>query len=69
VHPYESFDYVAKRIAAAGYGALCVTVDSPMTGFRVRNKTNRFHPDRRVWSGSVPARMCWWRWRLEPTRW
>lgn len=52
VHPYESFDYVAKRIAAAGYDALCVTVDSPMMGFRVRNKMNRFHPDRRVWSGN-----------------
>ena len=53
VHPYESFDYVAKRIVAAGYGALCVTVDFPMAGFRVRNKMNRFRPDRRVWEGNV----------------
>jgi isopentenyl diphosphate isomerase/L-lactate dehydrogenase-like FMN-dependent dehydrogenase len=53
VHPYESFDYVAKRIVAAGYDALCVTVDSPMTGFRARNKMNRFRPDRRVWGGNV----------------
>jgi isopentenyl diphosphate isomerase/L-lactate dehydrogenase-like FMN-dependent dehydrogenase len=52
LHPYESFDYVAKRIVAAGYDALCVTVDSPMTGFRARNKMNRFRPDRQVWSGN-----------------
>ena len=52
LHPYESFDYVAKRIVAAGYDALCVTVDSPMMGFRARNKMNRFRPDRRVWSGN-----------------
>jgi isopentenyl diphosphate isomerase/L-lactate dehydrogenase-like FMN-dependent dehydrogenase len=53
VHPYESFEYAAKRIAAAGYDALCVTVDCPMTGFRVRSKMARFHPDRRVWAGNV----------------
>jgi isopentenyl diphosphate isomerase/L-lactate dehydrogenase-like FMN-dependent dehydrogenase len=52
LHPYESFDYAAKRIVAAGYDTLCVTVDSPMTGFRARNKMNRFRPDRRVWSGN-----------------
>jgi isopentenyl diphosphate isomerase/L-lactate dehydrogenase-like FMN-dependent dehydrogenase len=53
VHPYESLDYVVKRIVAAGYDALCVTVDSPMTGFRTRNKMNRFYPDRRVWEGNM----------------
>ncbi len=53
LHPYESFDHVAKRVRAAGYGALCVTVDCPMTGFRARNKMNRFHPDRSLWQGNV----------------
>jgi isopentenyl diphosphate isomerase/L-lactate dehydrogenase-like FMN-dependent dehydrogenase len=55
VHPYQSFEYAAKRIAAVGYDALCVTVDCPMMGFRVRDKMNRFHPDRRVWSGNAPG--------------
>jgi isopentenyl diphosphate isomerase/L-lactate dehydrogenase-like FMN-dependent dehydrogenase len=53
VHPYESFDHVAKRVRAAGYEALCVTVDCPMTGFRARSRMNRYHPDRRLWSGNV----------------
>lgn len=52
VHPYESFPYVAKRIRDAGYDALCVTVDCPMTGFRVRSAMTRSHPDRRVWAGN-----------------
>ncbi len=53
LHPYESFDHVAKRIRAAGYDALCVTVDCPVMGFRVRSRMNRFRPDRAVWSGNV----------------
>jgi len=53
LHPYESFDYVAKRIRAAGYSALCVTVDCPVMGFRVRSRMNRFRPDPAVWSGNV----------------
>ena len=53
VHPYESFDHVAKRVRAAGYEALCVTVDCPMTGFRARSRMNRYHPDRAIWSGNV----------------
>jgi isopentenyl diphosphate isomerase/L-lactate dehydrogenase-like FMN-dependent dehydrogenase len=53
LHPYESFDHVAKRIRAAGYTALCVTVDCPVTGFRVRSRMNRFRPDPAVWSGNV----------------
>jgi isopentenyl diphosphate isomerase/L-lactate dehydrogenase-like FMN-dependent dehydrogenase len=53
LHPYESFDFVAKRIRVAGYGALCVTVDCPVMGFRVRSKMNRFRPDPAVWSGNV----------------
>jgi isopentenyl diphosphate isomerase/L-lactate dehydrogenase-like FMN-dependent dehydrogenase len=53
LHPYESFSHVAKRVRAAGYGALCVTVDCPMTGYRVRNRMNRYHPDVSIWMGNV----------------
>lgn len=53
LHPYESFDSVAKRIRAAGYTALCVTVDCPVMGFRVRSRMSRFRPDPVVWSGNV----------------
>ncbi len=53
LHPFDSFDYVADRIAAAGYQALCVTVDCPMTGWRARSRMNRFHPDPAVWRGNV----------------
>jgi isopentenyl diphosphate isomerase/L-lactate dehydrogenase-like FMN-dependent dehydrogenase len=53
LHPYESFDHVAKRVRAAGYDALCVTVDCPITGFRVRSRMNRFRPDPAVWAGNV----------------
>ena len=53
LHPYESFGHVAKRVRAAGYDALCVTVDCPMTGFRAGNKMNRFRPDRSLWAGNV----------------
>jgi len=53
LHPYDSFDSVAKRIHAAGYSALCVTVDCAAMGFRVRSRMNRFRPDRAVWGGNV----------------
>ena len=53
LHPYVSFEHVAKRIAAAGYSALCVTVDCPVMGFRVRSRMNRFRPDPAVWGGNV----------------
>ncbi len=53
LHPYDSFGHVARRVRAAGYDALCVTVDCPQTGFRARNRMNRFHPDRGVWAGNV----------------
>ncbi|HSZ38521.1 MAG TPA: alpha-hydroxy acid oxidase [Trebonia sp.] len=52
VHPYESFPYAAKRIKEAGYDALCVTVDCPMTGFRVRNKMAQFRPGYGIWAGN-----------------
>ena len=54
LHPYESFDHAAKRIQAAGYDALCVTVDCPRTGWRTADKMHRFRPDLRVWSGNKP---------------
>jgi 4-hydroxymandelate oxidase len=53
LHPYDSFDAVAARIKAAGYDALCVTVDCQVVGFRARNRMARFRPDRAVWSGNV----------------
>jgi isopentenyl diphosphate isomerase/L-lactate dehydrogenase-like FMN-dependent dehydrogenase len=53
LHPFESFDSVARRIKAAGYDALCVTVDCATMGWRVKNKMSRGHPDPAVWSGNV----------------
>jgi len=53
LHPYESFDAVAARIKAAGYDALCVTVDCPVVGFRARNRMARFRPDPAIWFGNV----------------
>jgi 4-hydroxymandelate oxidase len=53
LHPYDSFDATAARIKAAGYDALCVTVDCPVMGFRTRNRTQRFGFDPAVWAGNV----------------
>jgi 4-hydroxymandelate oxidase len=53
LYPYESFDHMAKRIRAAGYAALCVTVDGGVMGSRERNRVNRFSPDPAVFSGNV----------------
>jgi len=53
LHPYDSFEYSAARIKAAGYDALCVTVDCPIVGFRTRNRTGRFHLDPKIWRGNV----------------
>ena len=53
LHPHDSFDFSAARIKAAGYDALCVTVDCPVVGFRARNRMARFHPDPAVWGGNV----------------
>jgi 4-hydroxymandelate oxidase len=53
LHPYASFDAVATRIKAAGYHALCVTVDCPVVGFRARNRMARFNPDPAIWHGNV----------------
>jgi isopentenyl diphosphate isomerase/L-lactate dehydrogenase-like FMN-dependent dehydrogenase len=53
LHPYDSFDAVAARIKAAGYGALCVTVDAPVVGFRARNRMARLNLNPAIWSGNV----------------
>jgi isopentenyl diphosphate isomerase/L-lactate dehydrogenase-like FMN-dependent dehydrogenase len=53
LHPYDSFDAAATRIKAAGYDALCVTVDCPIVGFRTRNRRARFRPDPAIWRGNV----------------
>jgi isopentenyl diphosphate isomerase/L-lactate dehydrogenase-like FMN-dependent dehydrogenase len=53
LHPYESFDYAAKRIRSAGYDALCVTSDCPVPGFRVRERINRYRPDMGVFAGNA----------------
>jgi isopentenyl diphosphate isomerase/L-lactate dehydrogenase-like FMN-dependent dehydrogenase len=55
IHPYQSFDTVARRIRAAGYDALCVTVDCPQTGWRVRSKMGGFRPDVSIWAGNNPG--------------
>ena len=53
LHPFDSFDASAERIKAAGYDALCVTVDCPVMGFRTRNRMQRFRFDPAVWGGNV----------------
>ena len=53
LHPYDSFDAVAARVKAAGYEALCVTVDCPIVGFRARNRSARLGLDPVIWSGNV----------------
>ncbi|HEY1820014.1 MAG TPA: alpha-hydroxy acid oxidase [Trebonia sp.] len=53
LHPADSFDVSAARIKAAGYDALCVTVDCPIVGFRARNRMARFRPDPVIWGGNV----------------
>jgi isopentenyl diphosphate isomerase/L-lactate dehydrogenase-like FMN-dependent dehydrogenase len=53
LHPFDSFDSVARRIKAAGYDALCVTVDCATMGWRTKNKMSRFQFDPAVWFGNV----------------
>lgn len=53
LHPFESFDPVARRIKNAGYDALCVTVDCPTMGWRAKNRMSRFQFDPVVWFGNV----------------
>ncbi|KAA9162606.1 alpha-hydroxy-acid oxidizing protein [Amycolatopsis acidicola] len=53
LHPFEHFEQGARRIREAGYAALCVTVDCPTAGFRVRNRVNRFDPDMSRFAGNT----------------
>lgn len=55
LHAWDSFGHAAARIKAAGYDVLCVTIDCPQTGFRVRSAMSRFHPEPRVWRGNATA--------------
>ncbi|HEX6684689.1 MAG TPA: alpha-hydroxy acid oxidase [Candidatus Limnocylindrales bacterium] len=41
----ESFLKMMRRYQDAGYRGLCVTCDSPITGWRERNLRNRYMPD------------------------
>ncbi|GAS98322.1 glycolate oxidase [Mycolicibacterium canariasense] len=53
LHPFEHFEVAAQRAQTAGYRALCVTVDCPTAGFRVRNRMNRFDPDLSYFAGNT----------------
>jgi 4-hydroxymandelate oxidase len=53
LYPYTQFERVAERVRAAGYSALCVTVDCPTAGFRVRDRINRFDPDLSYFGGNL----------------
>jgi 4-hydroxymandelate oxidase len=53
VHPLEHFGQAIERIKAAGYDALCVTIDCPVPGFRGRNRVNRFNPDWHYFAGNL----------------
>lgn len=47
---------VLERSEEAGCDALCVTVDAPVLGLRLRDRRNRFHPVRRMpWANVVHA--------------
>lgn len=56
LHPIDPVEHVvgmARRARRAGYGALCVTVDCPVGGWRTRNRENRFDPDLRHFAGNL----------------
>jgi isopentenyl diphosphate isomerase/L-lactate dehydrogenase-like FMN-dependent dehydrogenase len=58
LHPMgspENFVGMLRRIEAAGYQAVCITVDCPTAGWREHNLRNRFVPDRSVISGNYPS--------------
>jgi 4-hydroxymandelate oxidase len=57
LHPLgdeRSFLHMLERIAAAGYSAICVTVDCPTGGWRERNLRNGFVISPRVITGNYP---------------
>ena len=59
LHPMGSdddFHTMLQRIQAAGYAAVCVTVDCPTGGWRERNLRNRFDPARTVISANYADR-------------
>jgi len=53
IDPVEHVELMARRAAAAGYTALCITVDCPIGGWRTRNRENRFDPDLRHFAGNL----------------
>ena len=54
VGPDDHFLRLADRARAAGYRALCVTLDCPVRGWRERNERNGYDPGLEVMSGSYP---------------
>ncbi|MEV5000511.1 alpha-hydroxy acid oxidase [Nocardioides sp. LML1-1-1.1] len=50
----EQFLALARRAVAAGYAALCVTIDCPTLGWRERPMKSRFTTPGRQWSGNYP---------------
>jgi 4-hydroxymandelate oxidase len=58
LHPMgeeSNFLRMLDRIEAAGYGAVCVTVDCPTGGWRERNLRNGFVVDLKMITGNYPA--------------
>jgi 4-hydroxymandelate oxidase len=53
MHPMEHMAVLAGHARAAGYSAICVTVDCPTAGFRSRNLRNRFAPDLEQFAGNL----------------
>lgn len=52
--PVDNFRRMVRRAEDAGYGALCVTADSPTAGIKERVLRDRFAPDPGVVSGNYP---------------
>lgn len=48
----ENYLRMIERAAESGYSAVCVTVDTPMAGWRERSKEDRFVPDPTVALGN-----------------
>lgn len=55
IHPIgteEAFLKLIYRYQNAGYRGLCITCDSPITGWRERNLRNRYFPDYAYFAGN-----------------
>lgn len=50
----EQFVALARRAVAAGYAAICLTIDCPTLGWRERPMRNRFLTPGEQWSGNYP---------------